>query len=177
MITENLSTLKINKLTQAQYDRALEAGNIDVNALYLTPDENCVKTVNSVLPDGNGNVVVKATATQIPYVSTLGVFNFDPTIIGNNQKYWCSASNNDVENIIDVASDYAWTEGMVYEAFIIHSANNGIVTIKIPSEWEGVDSLTADITLQSEGNFVYIRWVKIGTKVRWWIEKQPSVNG
>lgn len=39
MITENLSTLKIHKLTQAQYDRELEAGNIDANALYLTPDE------------------------------------------------------------------------------------------------------------------------------------------
>lgn len=38
MITENLSTLKIHKLTQAQYDRELEAGNIDGNALYLTPD-------------------------------------------------------------------------------------------------------------------------------------------
>ena len=39
MITENLSTLKINKLTQAQYERELEAGRLDPNALYLTPDE------------------------------------------------------------------------------------------------------------------------------------------
>lgn len=39
MITENLSTLKIHKLTQAQYDRELEAGNLDATALYLTPDE------------------------------------------------------------------------------------------------------------------------------------------
>jgi hypothetical protein len=37
--TENLSTLKIHKLTQAQYDRELEAGRIDPSALYLTPDE------------------------------------------------------------------------------------------------------------------------------------------
>lgn len=40
MITENLSTLKIHKLTQTQYDRELEAGRIDENALYLTPDES-----------------------------------------------------------------------------------------------------------------------------------------
>lgn len=40
MITENLSTLKIHKLTQAQYDRELKAGRIDENALYLTPDED-----------------------------------------------------------------------------------------------------------------------------------------
>lgn len=39
MKTENLSTLKIHKLTQKQYERELEAGNIDENALYLTPDE------------------------------------------------------------------------------------------------------------------------------------------
>lgn len=39
MNTENLQTLKIHKLTQAQYDRELQAGNIDANALYLTPDE------------------------------------------------------------------------------------------------------------------------------------------
>lgn len=38
MITENLSTLKINKLTQEQYDRELAAGRIDENALYLTPE-------------------------------------------------------------------------------------------------------------------------------------------
>ena len=39
MNTENLSTLKIHKLTQAQYERELAAGRIDENALYLTPDE------------------------------------------------------------------------------------------------------------------------------------------
>lgn len=40
MKTENLSTLKIHKLTQEQYQRELEAGRIDENALYLTPDED-----------------------------------------------------------------------------------------------------------------------------------------
>lgn len=39
MITENLSTLKIHKLSQEQYDRELEAGRIDKNALYLTPED------------------------------------------------------------------------------------------------------------------------------------------
>ena len=38
MITENLSTLKIYKLTQEQYDRELAANNIDESALYLTPE-------------------------------------------------------------------------------------------------------------------------------------------
>lgn len=39
MNTENLTTLKIHKLTQAQYDRELANGSIDENALYLTPQE------------------------------------------------------------------------------------------------------------------------------------------
>ncbi len=39
MIAENLSILKIHKLTQKQYDRELEAGRIDESVLYLTPDE------------------------------------------------------------------------------------------------------------------------------------------
>lgn len=39
MITENLSTLKIHKLTQAQYDRELALENINETELYLTPYE------------------------------------------------------------------------------------------------------------------------------------------
>ena len=39
MQTETLSTLKINKLSQKQYDRELANGNIDENAIYLTPED------------------------------------------------------------------------------------------------------------------------------------------
>lgn len=39
MQTTNVSTLKINKLTKAQYERERDAGRIDENALYLTPDD------------------------------------------------------------------------------------------------------------------------------------------
>ena len=47
MITTNLSSLKIHKLTQNQFDRELANGNIDDNALYLTPDESA--DVNEVI--------------------------------------------------------------------------------------------------------------------------------
>lgn len=40
MITENLSTLKINKLTRTQYEAALEAGKINENELYMIPEED-----------------------------------------------------------------------------------------------------------------------------------------
>lgn len=59
MNIENLSTLKIHRLTQAQYDRELQAGRIDENALYLTPDESStVKTVNGIAPDSSGNIEI-----------------------------------------------------------------------------------------------------------------------
>ena len=38
MITENLSTLKIHKLTQDQYEREVREDRIEANAFYLTPD-------------------------------------------------------------------------------------------------------------------------------------------
>lgn len=60
MITENVSTLKINKLTQAQYERELAAGNIDENALYLTPGE----VSSEYLPLTGGTVTGMTTFTD-----------------------------------------------------------------------------------------------------------------
>ena len=40
MIIENLTTLKINQLTKAQYDAALAAGTINENELYMTEETN-----------------------------------------------------------------------------------------------------------------------------------------
>lgn len=75
MNTENLSTLKIHKLTQAQYDRELAAGNIDENALYLTPDEEIkVPTKTSQLENDSGYVSIedvnKATVSATTIEST-----------------------------------------------------------------------------------------------------------
>lgn len=64
MFTKDLSALNIHKLTQEQFDRELANGNIDENALYLTPDEdneilNYIKyTINE---DENGNKTVAIT--------------------------------------------------------------------------------------------------------------------
>ena len=40
MITENLSTLKIHKMSQNQHDREREAGRLDPTAIYLVPDND-----------------------------------------------------------------------------------------------------------------------------------------
>lgn len=39
MITENIPTLKVHKLTQEQYDTARQNGTLDNNSIYLTPTE------------------------------------------------------------------------------------------------------------------------------------------
>ena len=46
--TETLSTLQIHKLTQKEYDEKLASGEIDENALYLTPDVSIYATLEDI---------------------------------------------------------------------------------------------------------------------------------
>ena len=57
MITENLTTLKINQLTQAQYESALAAGTINENELYATPDDNELDTTTFLRVSDVGSAV------------------------------------------------------------------------------------------------------------------------
>lgn len=50
--TTNLSTLKINYLTQTQYDTALSNNQINENEIYLTPNE----TVDLVVEQGTSGI-------------------------------------------------------------------------------------------------------------------------
>lgn len=70
MDTKNLSTLKIHKLTKAQYDRELAAGRIDTDALYITPSEEddfssvVLITVNDIDVICGGSIV---SASEVAY--------------------------------------------------------------------------------------------------------------
>ncbi len=66
MIIKNLSTLKIHKLTQAQYDRELAAGNLDEYALYLTLDEAKVSTYTA-------SITTTWSGSAAPYSQTITV--------------------------------------------------------------------------------------------------------
>ena len=57
MIKDTLSTLKINKLTQAQYDAALVAGTIQDNELYMVPDDNELDTTSFLRVSDVGSAV------------------------------------------------------------------------------------------------------------------------
>ena len=81
MIIENLSTLKIHKLSKKQYDKELAAGNIDKTALYLTPDEavpNIIVTIDTswTADTTNGGytktvAVAGMLATDTPFVDVV----------------------------------------------------------------------------------------------------------
>ena len=57
MIIENLTTLKINQLTQAQYEAALAAGTINENEIYATPDDNELDTTTFLRVSDVGSAV------------------------------------------------------------------------------------------------------------------------
>ena len=59
MITENLPILKINKLTQKQYDTAKLNGKINDNELYVIPENN----TSSIIPSG---VIMMYYGNNIP---------------------------------------------------------------------------------------------------------------
>ena len=71
MKTENLHALKIHNLSQEQYDRELEAGRIDKNAMYLTPDNELTEHAEDT------NNPHKVTAEQIGAL-TPSAFSYDP---------------------------------------------------------------------------------------------------
>ena len=80
MITENLSTLKINRLTQEQYDTALTNGSINANELYLTPDDNELDTSSFLRVTDVGSAV------------DINPINAD-TLQGKSASYFATASN------------------------------------------------------------------------------------
>ena len=80
MLTENLSTLKINRLTQEQYDTALTNGSINANELYLTPDDNELDTSAFLRVTDVGSAV------------DINPINAD-TLEGKSASYFATASN------------------------------------------------------------------------------------
>ena len=73
MITENLSTLKIHKLTQAQYDRELAAGNLDEHAIYLTPNNRELITIEDIDNICTANPIITFTIEGIGYEAEEGM--------------------------------------------------------------------------------------------------------
>lgn len=57
MITENVTTLKMHKLTQEQYNRELENGNLEENAIYLTPEVERIGDLTQLKTNAKTSIV------------------------------------------------------------------------------------------------------------------------
>lgn len=147
MNTENLSTLKIHKLTQAQYDRELAAGRIDANALYLTPDEandsidyatqqelDDLETLVGTLPEGT------SATSVVDYINikTAGVST--------------DAALEELQNQLDGKAELSHNHDSTYDA--IGSAEIALATAKeyTNTKTSGLTSTTTVETLISTHN-------------------------
>ena len=72
MIIENLTTLKINQLTQAQYKAALAAGTVNENELYMTEESNVDLTDFALKP-----TITTATLLASNWDSTAKTYSFE----------------------------------------------------------------------------------------------------
>lgn len=99
MIVENLQTLKIHKLTEAQYQRTLSEGNIDPNALYLTPDESLIID-NTLSIDGaaaDAAAVGDANADIREKIAQISSEKFDASKVVQN-------TGDSIENVMSQAA-------------------------------------------------------------------------
>ena len=112
MITENLSTLKIHKLTQEQYDRELQAGRIDENALYLTPDDG--SGVLNVKLDWN-SMTCSHSASEIIEASWSGktiIINGDLSYVYDG---WYDNDDSRIAMFLHTHLEY---DGLLYQQYV-----------------------------------------------------------
>lgn len=72
MIIENLTTLKINQLTKAQYKAALAAGTVNENELYMTEESNADLTDFALKP-----TITTATLLASNWDSSAKTYSFE----------------------------------------------------------------------------------------------------
>lgn len=162
MITENLSTLKIHKLTQTQYDRELAAGRIDESAIYLTPDEEIDLSQYATVEQLN----TKANTTDVvnlPGRKTAGMLYADI----NGAIYTCSNGaevfNDNVgshlnENGIPTngsiaAGEYSHAEGYhtIATGAAAHAEGNGTKASYLYAHAEGHNTVASSYASHAEG--------------------------
>lgn len=121
MLTENLSTLKINRLTQEQYDAALTNGSINANELYLTPDNNELDTSAFLRVTDVGSAV------------DINPINAD-TLEGKSASYFATASNvSNINNSLNkINSDISTINGSLNTVNSNISTINGSLSAKAP---------------------------------------------
>lgn len=130
MLTENLSTLKINRLTQEQYDREKASGTLDDTALYFTPEEEIIVPTNlSQLSDDETHRLVTDT-DKTAWNAKAEVF----TITLSNDEHG--------QPVLETA----------YEE-IVSAYNNGKLLRVSPSTFGGY--IEGNLIMYSQGTFIF----------------------
>ena len=131
MIIENLTTLKINQLTKAQYEPALAAGTVNENELYMTEETNVDLT----------DVALKPTITT----TTLLASSWDSTEKTYSFEADYPVATYDLEIALDNTATTAQAEAF-NGAQIVGSATSNIIkaygdvpTVDIPIILKGVN--------------------------------------
>ena len=151
MITENLSTLKIHKLTKAQYERELTAGNIDENAIYLTPDE---ESDLSQFSDEYSNLYIWKTYTNLSngydlidgtgvlYISKRGYTTDNHTLVYYSDEVSVNSGNISLVNPTEIE---------------VPATSDGQTTAKnvLPGKFVKIDSKNDIYFIPSDANLIY----------------------
>jgi hypothetical protein len=140
MITENLSTLKIHKLTQAQYDRELAAGNLDPTAMYLTPDEAPDTTLSIDGRPADAKAVGEALANLAAAAKEIYAQNDEPQD-AQEGALWIDLDSeglSDDKNIVVAPSVAKVGQAIVVKAVDENGKPTDWTTMDMPSgdEWE-----------------------------------------
>lgn len=151
MKTENLSALKIHKLTDAQHKREKAAGNLDSTALYLTPATSiCYATCDvakgtqaktAALTTGSLTLTAGArVAVKFKYENTAAAPTLNVDDTGAKAIYWNGAA---------LSSPQYWQAGATLE-FIYNGTQWDLVGIAKDNNTHITYSLSANQTSSSE---------------------------
>lgn len=161
MITTDLTTLKINKLTKAQYEAALAAGNINENELYMTPESETTGGASSFVAEYNvtsykdiedaynaGNII---TAVYNGLIYQLYSAN-----IPNSFMFVSVPKNNDYVQYIECEFTGDWYTH-VGKRFLpdAGTANNGKVLMVVNGAWAttAITKPTSTVTTLTASNW------------------------
>lgn len=145
-ITENLATLKIHKLSKTEYEEELANGNIDENALYLTPDEDEVGEHN-ISPTAHSDIrlLITELATKLNKFlnmddDAIGQLSEILTLIDSNKGTLESLTTSKV-NISDIVDNLVTSSTSK-----VLSANQGVVLKRL------IDTLQTQVDGKSNSN-------------------------
>lgn len=105
MATTNLSTLKINYLTQSQYNTALANNEIEENEIYMTPAETItgVPNINLSFDAPSGIAWSSLSNTWTPSVSGIATTRINPSNSSSAYLLLRDSSNSNVA-VVQVAT-------------------------------------------------------------------------